>query len=150
MKCLADKAYPDLEEAARQQLALQHYLGQIENPQIAFGVKQRRPKTVEEAVGATLELESNLAPGKTRQVAHISAGDDREVTLLDMMAQLMRRMDQIETASREAPTRRSISNPRRGDQKDTSQSEQEIQCHNCGKPGQYARGCAAPKSGKGP
>ena len=79
VKCLADKAYPDLEEAARQQLALQHYLGQIENPQIAFGVKQRRPKTVEETVGATLELESYLAPGKTRQVAHISAGDDREV-----------------------------------------------------------------------
>ena len=56
-----------LEDDARQQLALQHYLSQLCNDQVAFGVKQRKPKTIEAAVGATLELESYL-------VQHSSSG----------------------------------------------------------------------------
>ena len=60
LRTLADKAYSDLEEKARERLALNQFLAQIENSQVAFGVKQWRPKNVEEAVAATIELESYL------------------------------------------------------------------------------------------
>ena len=62
VKLLCDKAYPDLEEKARECLALNHYLGQIDNPQIAFSVRQRQPKTLVEAVSGTIEMESYLQP----------------------------------------------------------------------------------------
>ncbi|KAL5473844.1 hypothetical protein EMCRGX_G028406 [Ephydatia muelleri] len=60
LRVLSDRAYADLEERARERLALNQFLSQIENPQVAFGVKQKRPQNVEEAVTATIELESYL------------------------------------------------------------------------------------------
>eukprot|EP00731_Ephydatia_muelleri_P036611 Em0289g3a len=60
LRVLSDRAYADLEERARERLALNQILSQIENPQVAFGVKQKRPQNVEEAVTATIELESYL------------------------------------------------------------------------------------------
>ena len=81
-----------LEDDTRQQLALQHYLSQLCNDQVAFGVKQRKPKTTEAAVGATLELESYL-------VQHSSSGTVAPVqvnyvcqknnNLMDTMSQLL-------------------------------------------------------------
>ena len=38
LKCLVDKAFPDLQEEAKQHLALQSYLQQLEQAQVAFGV----------------------------------------------------------------------------------------------------------------
>jgi hypothetical protein len=55
---LADKAYPELEHNAREQLALNKFIDIIDNPQVVFGVKQKRPKTMDEALSATLEMES--------------------------------------------------------------------------------------------
>ena len=57
-----DKAYPILEDDARLQLALQCCLSQLCNNQVAFGVKQRKLKTikVKAAVEDILELESYL------------------------------------------------------------------------------------------
>ena len=63
---LVDKAYPGLSEDAREQLALTHYLGQLEHPQVPFSVKQRGPKTVDEAVRTTLEMESYMLPKSGR------------------------------------------------------------------------------------
>ncbi|KAL5479364.1 hypothetical protein EMCRGX_G022878 [Ephydatia muelleri] len=60
LRTLADKTYGDLEEKARERLALTQFLTHIENPQVAFGVRQKRPETVEAAVVATIELESYL------------------------------------------------------------------------------------------
>ena len=57
LRVLADKAYSDLEEKARERLALTQFLAYIGNPQVAFGVRQKRPKTMEAAVVATIELE---------------------------------------------------------------------------------------------
>ena len=55
---LADRARSDLEEAAREKLSLTHYLNQNADSQVSFGVKQSRPRNLDEAVAATLELES--------------------------------------------------------------------------------------------
>ena len=36
LRVLADKAFPELEEQARERLALNQYLGQLDNPQVTF------------------------------------------------------------------------------------------------------------------
>ena len=65
------QGYSDLEDNARERLALNQFLAQITNPQIAFGVKQKRPKTVEEAAVTTIELESYL--GSTGERLHVNS-----------------------------------------------------------------------------
>ena len=52
LRLLADKAYPDLEDNDRERLALNAYLSQIENPPVAFGVKQKTPALLDAAVTA--------------------------------------------------------------------------------------------------
>ena len=53
LRSLADRAFPDLQPEARECLALQSYLKQLDQPQVAFSVKQTRPRTLDEAVAAT-------------------------------------------------------------------------------------------------
>ena len=53
---LVEKAYPKLQVEAQRLLALNHFLANIDNPQLAFGVRQRAPTTLDEAVAAVLEL----------------------------------------------------------------------------------------------
>ena len=55
---LADRVYSYLQEEAKEKMSLARYLDQITDPQISFGVKQSRPRTLNDAVAATLELES--------------------------------------------------------------------------------------------
>jgi len=62
LKLLADKAFPELEDKAREYLALTQFTGQVDNPQVAFSVRQKRPTTLIEAVSATIEMESYLKP----------------------------------------------------------------------------------------
>ena len=92
LRILVDKAYPMLEDDARQQLALQRYLSQLHDDQIAFGVKQRKPNTIEAAVEAMLELESYLvqhsSPGTVAPV-RVDSVDQRSRKLMEMMAQLL-------------------------------------------------------------
>ena len=55
---------------ARECLALNHYLSQIDNPQVAFSVQQRQPQTLVTVVSATIEMESYLQP-KPSQIAQV-------------------------------------------------------------------------------
>ena len=98
LQILVDKAYPSLDSEARQQLALQCYLSQLDNEQVAFGVKQRKSKTIDAAVGATLELESYLVKPKQGMVAAVQAAPT-QATLLEMMEKLMTRMDKLESST---------------------------------------------------
>ena len=61
LRVLADKAYPDLEEKARERLALNQFLSQIEDSHLSFSVRQTRPKTVEAAVTTTIEMETCIS-----------------------------------------------------------------------------------------
>jgi len=98
---LVDKAYPSLDYAARQQQALQRYLSQLKNEQVAFNVKQRKPKSIEAAVSTTLECESRSYSSDTA-IAPVQVESKRDDALVEMMTQLMARMDRLEGNSKHA------------------------------------------------
>ena len=64
LKCLADKAFPDLQEEAREKLSVDRFVNELHEPQVAFAVRQKQPKTISEAIMAALQMHSFL-PGPT-------------------------------------------------------------------------------------
>ena len=79
LKTLVDKGYPDLGEDAREQISLHAYLQQLEPPQVAFSVKQKRPKTLVEAVTTTIETETYISSTGTAEtnIARVGGGRSR-------------------------------------------------------------------------
>ena len=61
LQSLVDKAYPSLQDEARERLAINAYLQQLGQPQVAFSVKQKCPNTLDDAVTVTLEMESYVS-----------------------------------------------------------------------------------------
>jgi len=68
---LVEKAYPKLEEEAKDILALNKFLCELEDPQIVLTVRQLRPTTVTEAVQVTVEFESFLAVSESNKCSGI-------------------------------------------------------------------------------
>ena len=101
LRTLVNKAYPHLEPAARDQMALMHYLSQIDNTQVSFSVKQQRPGTLDAAVSATLEIESYLGPNmevaEVREKPKAVAAALSEELTATAMKKLLDRMDRLET-----------------------------------------------------
>ena len=108
LRTLAEKGFPNLSEEAREQLALQNYLQQLDQPQIAFSVKQKRPTTLDEAVTATIEMETYLPasskvtvamceqedePAKPVPIAPIS---DTTAKLTSLIERLVERVEKLE------------------------------------------------------
>ncbi len=54
---------------------MNQYLQQLDHPQVAFGVKQKRPQKIDEAVSATLEMETYVTP----KMAHVVSSVQGEV-----------------------------------------------------------------------
>ena len=139
LRVLADRAFPTLGADARQLLALQQYLTQLDNPQVAFAVKQRHPTTVEAAVSITLELESYLLPKQRvarveeAPVDHLGIKQD---ALLETMSTILDRLERLETQTSVTP---------RNNQPKAKEASAPVVCYKCGKEGHYARGCAAKK-----
>ena len=149
LKGLADKAYPDLEEAARERLALNQFLGELDKPQVAFGVRQGRPKSLDEAVSLTIELESYIgfSHGKPARVnfsqvdaelpnasASTTVAEEQEcsgvlaVTLQSINERLQRL--ELRLKNSEAITER-----------EEQREPRKPRCWNCGKRGHIARLC---------
>lgn len=144
-----NKAYPELEDNAKEQLALNHFLSQIENPHVAFSVRQKRPRTIDEAVSATLEMESYLDL-KTVCKVDVDTSDPVDAaeepkrmgvnamtSLPDMMKQVMDRLEKLETRI-DPPASRAL-----------DRNRTPLICWNCGKRGHIARSCRAPSQGQG-
>ena len=78
LRRLTEKAFPDLDGRSQEQLTLTHYLNRLNNPQVAFAVKQQKPRKLDEAVWATLEVESYLI--KPAMVGNVSS-ESEETTV---------------------------------------------------------------------
>ena len=145
LRILADKAFPDLAESAKERFAVDRFLSQLDDPQLAFSVRQKQPKTIDTAVTATLELQSHLRlatrslpPAPEAAVAGVTKSPpNRRDRTVDVLEQLASRMEQLETqlssltAKQDELVRRKY--PRRPEQ-----SRQRV-CRRCGQEGQGMR-----------
>ncbi len=99
LQTLAEKAYPSLPHEARERLAINAYLQQLTQPQVAFSVKQKRPDTLDDAVAATLEMESYaLTPSRAGAVSTLQPEDDRgpaTVAAVDPVGKLTRIVERL-------------------------------------------------------
>ena len=144
MRAFMDKAYPSLNDMARQQLALHKYLSQLENEQVAFNVRQRKPKTIEAAVGATLECESYLVKPVTSGavVAPVQVqAKNRDSVLMDMITKLMEWMDRLEESLKGTQPKWEVVK-RLCDQEGKARV---VVCYRCGQEWHFAWGCAQQK-----
>ena len=149
LKGLADKAYPDLEEAARERLALNQFLGELDKPQVAFGVRQGRPKSLDEAVSLTIELESYIGGSHGKQarvnVSHVDAevpsasasttvSEEQECSgvLAVTLQSINERLQRLELRLKNSET-----TTEREEQKEPRKPR----CWNCGERGHIARLC---------
>ena len=165
LRVLADKAFPGLQREAKELLTLTHFLGQIDNPQIAVGVKQQRPKKLDAAVTAVLEMESYLLPrtktGRVMQVEKdesspslVAGVQTKQDAMMEMLTQVMQRLDRLEkdrnaretppTNERESTGKRDKEAPSRSGER-RQQPRSPIICRRCHKEGHFARGCAEPR-----
>ena len=127
---LADKAFRELQEQ-----------GQLDNPQVAFNVKQKRPATLIDTVSSTLEMESYLlpCPSKVATESVIAAVHSKQDLMMDMLQGMMERLDRLEKQMCPKSTLTGPSSP-----------TNPIICHKCGQEGHFARGCASRTSRSAP
>ena len=113
LKGLVDKAYPSLQDEAREQLTINAYLQQLLNPQVTFSVKQRRPKTLDDAVATTLEMESYLAGPNLGAASMLQPSEEvaicpvADVDKVDKLIHVVERLaEQVERLQQETHSRR--------------------------------------------
>ena len=140
LKALADKGYPTLQDEAREQLAINAFLQQLTQPQVAFSVKQKRPKTLDDAVAATLEMESYLTGSSSMEIAstlpssmELPVCPVSQLSQVDKLTraveQLTERVERLQQDARPRP-RRAFSG----------------ECWTCRRPGHMARNCPQSRS----
>ena len=61
---------------------------QLPQPQIAFSVRQKQPSTLDDAVTATLEMESYLSPQSLSAVDSVGGTDADTVAVVGQVAEL--------------------------------------------------------------
>ena len=162
LKRLVERAYPELPDNAREQIALANYLGQLDQPQLSFSVKQRRPKSVDEAVRTTLEMASYLrtphsAPQESVDIPSAVATVKKQPTesqdsVMPLLQQIMSRIDSLEARVDRLAQEQGKDlvphqpQPRKNNKEQPFPTREPVKCHRCRKPGHLARGCAAPRS----
>ena len=66
LRALAERAFPELDERAKEKLSVDHYLSLLDLSEVALAVHQKKPKLLDDAVAATLEIESTLSLSSPR------------------------------------------------------------------------------------
>ena len=106
LRTLVEIAYPMLQTEAQELLALNRFLSEISDVQLAFGVRQRVPTTLDAAVAATLELETYLHKSSPF-VASVNAKSTKDDVVIaasqrsgieESLQELLKRMDKLEGA----------------------------------------------------
>lgn len=160
LRTLCDKAFPDLQEEAREQLSLQKYLEQLDQPQVAFAVKQRVPKSLDEAVTATLEMESYALPERMAKLGiapvdepvepetSVAAVGHRNVTTAEVLERLFKRMEKLEAdAAKRSELEQRQRRRWRGQWRGGEGGRRRVMtCWNCGATGHTRRECLARRS----
>ena len=160
---LADKAFPDLQDQAKEQLSLDRYLASLDKPELALAVKQKRPRKIDEAVAYTLQMESYMRTTSSTRSASVTTviskeefdtGDtqgaaipvsavlSKQDAMMDMLHNFNIRLEQLE--------RKVAANgekSRAPNRKPLDQLRDPIVCRKCGQEGHLARGCAQRKAG---
>ena len=111
LKSLADKAYPSLQDEARERLSINAYLQELTQPQVAFSVRQKRPETLNDAVAATLEMESYTPlPGQAGVASALPQEEEPAVCPIDAIDKIEkltrtveRLAEQVERLQQETP-----------------------------------------------
>ena len=109
LKTLVKKAFPYLEAAVKETLTLNQYLTQLENPQIAFGVKRRQPSSLVEAVSFTVEMESylqkpmKLAPVMTEEPSVVSTIQNQQGELIKTLEEVTQWLKRLEASMQDLP-----------------------------------------------
>lgn len=169
LRFLADKAYPELQVEGRERLALNNYLAQLDNPQVAFAVKQRNPQSLDAAVSATLELEAYATQKATtasvssvmeeEESSEIAVGavgtTDKLTTLVEKLMERMERLEKGQTSERKpakkpSQPRQQRWEPRNPRSKTSSDDRREVVCWNCQEPGHLRRDCRSRIEPPGP
>jgi len=112
LQTLAERAFPDLDERVKEKLLVDRFLSLLDRSEVALAVRQKKPKLLDDAVEATLEIESILLLSSPRsvQIGKLSAAEDNlqpppTVSAVQQQAQtsattellqsLLTRMDQL-------------------------------------------------------
>ena len=115
LRTLAERAFSELDERAKEKLSVDRYLSLLDRSEVALAVRQKKPKLLDEAVAATLEIESilSLSSPRTVQIGKLSATEEdlqpsptisavqqqaHISAMTDLLQSLMTRMDQLEVS----------------------------------------------------
>ena len=140
LKSLADKAYPTLQEEAREQLSINTYLQQLTPPQLAFSVKQKRPNSLDSAVAATLEMESYLTHPNQGGVASAIQSENEAICPIDASDKVDKLTHLVEQLAVQFQNERE----KPGTQTSTQQPYRrrwDVECWKCHQRGHIARFC---------
>ena len=129
-------------------MALTQFMEQVENSQVAFSVRQKRPTTLIKAVSATIEMESYLKPRpshvaqvepeQSQMEAVIAAVQHKQDTIMGMLENVMARLEKLESWEKRGERQQAPGGNLEPRQK------RPIVCRNFFQEGHYARGCASP------
>lgn len=156
LRTLADKAFPELQDKAKDQLSLDRFLSLLDHPELSLAVRKDRPKTLEDAVATTLEVEAYLSLRPKQPVSGVKeerrdnpgavgGSNNSHGAMLEIMQSMIERMDRLEKTVSEIS---SHSRPRgygveRSLNRSTAVRDRPVICNKCGLEGHFARGCAA-------
>ena len=151
LRTLANKAFPTLSDDAKELLTLDRFLGELSDVQIVVAVRQRRPKTLEEAVATVPEMESYVAQGKSEtKISVVEAVEKPEETcevgnvrvqhdVIPLLESIVKRLEKLESGRDSFATRKQQERKTNGERKTSGP----VTCFRCGKEGHLARGCAS-------